>query len=104
MLEHAFKLYEQILDRHLHEVVDIDNMKYRLMQGRGTVGAVFVLRKLTEKFSAKNKLFLHLLTWKRLCFEFINGIVIWGKNWAILTNLFLFLHRSSYDSHLWLFA
>ena len=30
-------------------------MQHGFMAGRGTVDAVFVLRKLTEKFRAKNK-------------------------------------------------
>ena len=34
MLEHAFKLFEKILDGHLCEVVDIDKMQYRFMPGR----------------------------------------------------------------------
>ena len=55
LLEHAFKLYKKILDGHLHKVVDIDKMQYAFMPGRGTVDAVFVLRRLTEKFRAKNK-------------------------------------------------
>ena len=55
LLEHAFKLCEKILDGRLHEVVDIDKMQYGFMPGRGTVDAVFVLRRLTEKFRAKNK-------------------------------------------------
>ena len=55
LLEHAFKLYEKILDGSLHEVVDIDKMQYGFMPGRGTVDAVFVLRRLNEKFRAKNK-------------------------------------------------
>ena len=54
-MEHAFKLYEKILDGRLREVVDIDKMQYGFMPGRGTVDAVFVLRRLTEKFRAKNK-------------------------------------------------
>ena len=55
LLEHAFKLYEKILDGRLREVVDIDKMQYGFMPRRGTVDAVFVLRRLTEKFRAKNK-------------------------------------------------
>ena len=54
LLEHAFKLYET-LDGHLREVVNIDKMQYGFMPGRGTVDAVFVLRRLTEKFRTKNK-------------------------------------------------
>ena len=55
LLEHAFKLYKKVLDGHLHEVVDIDKMQYGFLPGRGTVDAVFVLRRLSEKFRAKNK-------------------------------------------------
>ena len=61
LLEHAFKLYEKILDGHLREVVDIDKMQYGFMPGRGTVDAVFVLSRLSEKFRAKNRtLFFHI--------------------------------------------
>ena len=55
LLEHAFKLYEKVLDGRLREVVDIDKMQHGFMPGRGTVDAVFVLRRLSEKFRAKNK-------------------------------------------------
>ena len=55
LLEHAFKLYEKVLDGRLRVVVDIDKMRYGFMPGRGTVDAVFVLRRLSEKFRAKNK-------------------------------------------------
>ena len=67
LLEHAFKLHEKVLDGRLREVVDIDKMQYGFMPGRAIVDAVFVLRRLSENFRAKNKkLFLYLLTWKRL--------------------------------------
>ena len=38
-------------------MVDVDKMQYGFMPSRRTVDAVFVLRKLTEKFRAKNKFF-----------------------------------------------
>ena len=58
LLDNAFKLYEKILDERLSEVVDIDKMLYVFIPGRGTADAVFVLRRLSEKFRAKNnKLF-----------------------------------------------
>ena len=66
LLELAFRLYEKILDGRLREVVDIDKIQHGFMSERGTVDAVFVLRRLSEKFRAENKLFLYLLSWKRL--------------------------------------
>ena len=63
-MEHAFKLYKKILDERLREMVDIDKMQYGIMPVRGTVDAVFVLRRLSEKFRAKNRklffMFIHL--------------------------------------------
>ena len=55
LLKHAFKLYEKVFNDRLLEVVDIDKMQYGFMPGRGTVDAVFVLMRLSEKFRAKNK-------------------------------------------------
>ena len=61
LLEHAFELSEKVLDGRLREVVDIDKMQYGFMPGRGTVDAVFVLRRLSEKFRAKNKKLFFIL-------------------------------------------
>ena len=63
LLEHAFKLYGNILDGRLCKVVDINKMQYGFIPGRGTVDAVFVLKKLTEKFRTENK---------KLTFEFVD--------------------------------
>ena len=48
-------------------MLDVDKMQYGFMPSRRTVDAVFVLRRLTEKFRAKNKkFFFYLLSRKRL--------------------------------------
>ena len=65
LLEHAFKLYEKVLDGSLREVVDTDKMQYGFMPGKGTVDAVFVLRKLSEQFITKNKLFFIFVDLKK---------------------------------------
>ena len=59
MLEHALKLYK-VLDGRFREVVDIDTMQYRFLSGRGTDDGVFILRRLIENFSAKNKKLLFI--------------------------------------------
>ena len=54
LLGHAFKLRE-VLDGRLREAVDIDKMQYGFTLGTGTVDAVSALRRLSEKFRARNK-------------------------------------------------
>ena len=48
-------MYEKVLCGRLRELADIDKMQYGFMPGRGTVDAVFVLRRLSGKFRVKNK-------------------------------------------------
>ena len=48
------------MNGHLREVVDIDKMQYGFMPGKGTVDAGFVLRRLSQKFRAKNKFFFFI--------------------------------------------
>ena len=65
MFEHAFKLYKKIFDKRLNEVVDIDKMQCGFMPGRGTVDAVFVVRRLLKNSESKiRSCFLCLLIWK----------------------------------------
>ena len=54
------------MDGPLHEVVDVNNMQYGFMPGRGTVDAVFALRRLFKNSEPKISCFSYLLTWKRL--------------------------------------
>ena len=49
-MEYGFYLYGRILKRKLNEIVDIG-----FMSGRGTGDAVFILRRLTEKYWSKGK-------------------------------------------------
>ena len=66
-------------------MVDIDKMQYGFMPGRGTVDAVFILRRLKEKFRAKISCFLYLLTWKilfrLLCGESLNEFMDKYERW-----------------------
>ena len=75
----CFQTVREGFNGHLHEVVDIAEMQYGFMPGRGAVDAVFVLRRLSEKFRAKNNLFFIFVDLKKaldqvpreviLCFE-----------------------------------
>ena len=99
MLEHAFKLYKKVLDGHLHEVVDIDKMQYGFMSGRGTVDAMFVLRRLSEKFRARNKKLFFIFVGLEKAFDQVPREVIcfalmWMGVLEYLVNGFMSLYES----------
>ena len=50
LLEHAMKIVEKVLERRLRHMVKVDEMQFGFMKGKGTVDAVFILRRLQEEY------------------------------------------------------
>ena len=55
LLEHRMKVLEKVLGRRLRMKVNIDDMQFGFMSGKGTVDAIFIVRQLQEKFMEKRK-------------------------------------------------
>ena len=55
LLEHGMKVVERVLERRLREVVQINEMQYGFMPGKGTVDALFIARILQERYGRKKK-------------------------------------------------
>ena len=55
LLEHALKIVERVLEKRIRKMVKIDEMQFGFMPGRGTIDAVFILRRVQEEFRDKNK-------------------------------------------------
>ena len=49
LFEHAMKVYERIIDRRLRDQIQIDDMQFGFMPGKGTTDPIFVLRQRQEK-------------------------------------------------------
>ena len=46
---------ERVLERRLRMKINIDDMQFGFMSGKGTVDAIFIVRQLQEKFMEKRK-------------------------------------------------
>ena len=55
LLEHGMKVLERVLERRLRMKVNIDDMQFGFMLGKGTVDAIFSVRQLQEKFMEKKE-------------------------------------------------
>ena len=55
LLEHGMKVLERVMERRLRRKVNIDNMQFGFMPGKGTVDAIFIVRQLQERFLEKKK-------------------------------------------------
>ena len=55
LLEHAMKIVEKVLESRLRRMVKVDNEQFGFMPRKGTIDAVFILRKLQEEYLDKEK-------------------------------------------------
>ena len=47
----------KVVERVLHGIVTVDEMQFGFMLERGTIDAVFILRRMQEEYHAKGKKF-----------------------------------------------
>ena len=55
LLEHGMKVMERVMERRLRNSVTIIDMQCGFMPGRGTIDAIFMVRRLQEKFAEKRR-------------------------------------------------
>jgi len=54
-LERAVKVVERIFENRIQQQIDIDDMQFLFMKGKGTTDAIFIVRQMQEKFRAERK-------------------------------------------------
>ena len=65
-IEHVMEVIERIVEMLVREKVNIDDMQFGFMPGRGTTDAIILVRQYKRTTSANRKSYiLHLLTWRR---------------------------------------
>jgi len=55
LLEHAMKVVKRIFEDRIPQQIDIDDMQFGFMKGKGTTDAISIVRQMQEKFRAKGK-------------------------------------------------
>ena len=55
LLEHAMKIVEKVLQSRMRCMVKVDEMQLGFMPSKGTIDAVFILRRLKEESLDKEK-------------------------------------------------
>ena len=55
LLEHCMKLFEKVIEHHIRNCIEINQMQFGFVSGKGTIDAIFIARQIEEKFRAKEK-------------------------------------------------
>ena len=53
--EHAMKIVENVLEKRMRHMVKVDEVQFGFMPGKGTIDAVFILRRLQEEYLDKGE-------------------------------------------------
>ena len=55
LLEHATKIVERVLERQIRTLVNLNEMQFGFMPGKGTVDTIFIVRRMQEEYQKKDK-------------------------------------------------
>ena len=55
LLEHAMKIVERVLERRIRTLINLNEIQFEFMPGKETVEAIFVVKKMQEKYQKKKK-------------------------------------------------
>ena len=53
LLEHAMKVVERIFERTVPQQIEVDDMQFGFVKGKGTTDAIFTVRWMQENFRLK---------------------------------------------------
>ena len=80
LTDQILKVMERVVEKLIRQKVDIDQMQFGFMPGRGTTDAIFVLRQLQEKYLAKKKKLYFGFVDLEKAFDRVPRDVVW---WAM---------------------
>ena len=55
LLENAMKIVERVLQRRIRTPVNLNEMQFGFMPGKGTMNAIFIVRRMQEGYQKKDK-------------------------------------------------
>ena len=58
LLQHAMKIVERVLERQIRTLVNLNKMQFGFMPGKGTVDAIFIVRRMQKEYQKDKKLYM----------------------------------------------
>ena len=55
LTDHVLKVLERTVEKHIREIISVDEMQFGFMPGVGTTDAIFNMRQLQKKYLAKRR-------------------------------------------------
>ena len=80
LMDQVLKVVERIVEKQIRSQINIDEMQFGFMPGRGTTDAIFILRQMQEKFLGKKKNLYFAFIDLEKAFDRVPRDIVW---WAL---------------------
>ena len=79
LLEHGMKVVERLLKERLRDIVNIDRIQFVFMSGKGTVDAIYIVRRMQKSYiGKKNKLFMCFVDLEKAFDQVARKVIEWA--------------------------
>ena len=80
LLEHGMKIFEKVLEKRLRSLVSIGEQQFAYSRGKSCTDAIFIIRRLQERYMEKKKKLFHIFVDLQKAFDRVPRDVI---RWAL---------------------
>ena len=78
-MEHAMKVVERIFEHRIQHQIEVDDMQFGFMKGKGTTDAIFTVRQMQENFRVKgNKLYFGFVDFEKAFDRVPTEVIRWA--------------------------
>jgi len=79
LTEECYESGERFFENRIRQQIDIDDMQFGFMKGKGTTDAVFIVRQLQDKFRAKGKkLYFGFVDFEKASDRVLREVIRWA--------------------------
>ena len=98
LLEHAIKVVERVLERRKGTLTNLNEMQFGFTPGKGTVKAIFIVRRMQEEYQKKDKkLYICFVDMEKAFNRVPRKVMEWAMRKKNLTEVIVRAVMSLYD-------
>ena len=97
LLEHAVKVVERTSEHRIRQKIEVDDMQFGFMKGKGTTDAIFTVRQTQENFRVKGKkLYFGFVDLEKAFDRVLREVIPWAmckwgvEEWLVLAVTFIY--------------
>ena len=78
-MEHAMKMVQRIFEHRIRQQIEVDDMQFGSVKGKGTTDAIFIVRQMQENCRVKGRSsILALWIWKKAFDRVAREVIRWA--------------------------